>query len=88
MFIQPREAMAMSVEMLTVKELCERLQITRSTLTRWVGSGLAPRPILLGARTVRFRAIDVDRWLGDETFAAEHGDRETAATAVAADSDT
>jgi len=79
----------MSIEMLTVKELCERLQITRSTLTRWVGSGLAPRPVVLGARTVRFRAIDVDRWLSDETFAAEHGDRETAAAAIerAADND-
>lgn len=74
---------------LTCRQLCEKIQVTRSTLGRWTAAGLMPAPLRLGSRTVRWPSSVIEAWLADETFAAEHGDREQAAAAIerAADDD-
>ncbi len=52
--------------LLTTKEVCERLKIQRSTLMRYVRQGLI-RPVVLSEnadrRTLRFEAAEVERYI-------------------------
>lgn len=50
-------------ELLTIKELCERLKIARSTLHLWRQRGQGPVSIKLPNGEVRFRERDVEEWL-------------------------
>ena len=48
-------------ELLTVKEVAERLKVSRPTVYTFIGLGL--KPIRLGARSVRFRPTEVERFI-------------------------
>lgn len=61
---------AMPPSMLTLQQLSERLQISRSTLYRHMHAGMLPPALRIG-RQVRFRIADVEAW--------EHGLAESAA---------
>lgn len=50
-------------ELLTIKELCERLKIARSTLHLWRQRGQGPLSIKLPNGDIRFRERDVEEWL-------------------------
>jgi predicted DNA-binding transcriptional regulator AlpA len=52
-------------ELLTIKELCERLKIARSTLHLWRQRGQGPLSIKLPNGEIRFRERDVEAWLAD-----------------------
>lgn len=43
-----------------VEEICS---ISRSTLYRYVGAGLFPKPVRIGKSSVRWRVRDVKAWL-------------------------
>ncbi|WP_123981236.1 AlpA family transcriptional regulator [Streptomyces sp. Ag109_O5-1] len=51
--------------MLTIKELCEELQISRSTFYDWRAKQRAPRCIKLPNGDLRIRRTDLDNWLDD-----------------------
>lgn len=53
----------MTIEMLTTSQVCERAQVTRQTIARWVRMGLMPAPVRLGPRALRFRKSDIEGWL-------------------------
>lgn len=55
---------------ITLAELCEELQIARSTFYDWRAKGLAPRCLKLPNGDLRIRRIDLDRWLADLEDAA------------------
>lgn len=61
----PREVCTEGLEtLLTVEEVAARLRIHPKTVLRYVRSRSRPLPcVRLGGR-LRFRASDVDRWLG------------------------
>jgi excisionase family DNA binding protein len=50
-----------SLELLSPKEVAERLGVSRRTVWRYVSTRLLPAPILLTKRTARFHAVDVDK---------------------------
>lgn len=52
-----------SYQLLREKEVCKLISISRTTLWRWHNWGDFPRPIHLGANTVRWRSADVIKWL-------------------------
>lgn len=51
------------VEQLTVDQLCEELQIARSTFYQWRQVGKAPRCIRLPNGAIRIRRDDLQAWL-------------------------
>lgn len=51
---------------LTVKDICEMMQIAESTVYYWVHEGYLPHIILKGSgkyNTIRFDADDIDKWI-------------------------
>lgn len=50
-------------EQLTVDQLCEELQIARSTFYQWRQVGKAPRCVRLPNGAIRVRRDDLDAWL-------------------------
>lgn len=58
------------VEQLTVDQLCDELQIARSTFYQWRQVGKAPRCIRLPNGAIRVRRDDLDVWLAALTDAA------------------
>lgn len=51
------------VEQLTVDQLCDELQIARSTFYQWRQVGKAPRCVRLPNGAIRVRRDDLDAWL-------------------------
>lgn len=58
------------VEQLTVDQLCEELQVARSTFYQWRQVGKAPRCVRLPNGAIRVRRDDLDAWLTSLTDAA------------------
>jgi len=54
-------------QLLTREDLMALLQISPTTLTSWIKEGLLPPPIVIGRRSTRWVAEDIERWL------REHG---------------
>lgn len=56
-------------QLLTLKQVCERIQVTRTTIHDWYTSGKFPRPILLdplNARTCRWLESEVNAWIEEK----------------------
>ncbi|MEJ8573219.1 helix-turn-helix transcriptional regulator [Microbaculum marinum] len=51
--------------LLTIKEVREVVRLGRSTIYREMDAGRFPRPLTLGARSVRWRAADIRQWIAD-----------------------
>jgi excisionase family DNA binding protein len=51
------------VVQLTVDQLCEELQVARSTFYQWRQVGKAPRCVRLPNGAIRVRRDDLDAWL-------------------------
>jgi len=47
---------------LTPKQLAERLNVSRSTISRMLAGGELPDPIKTGRRFVRISEVDVELW--------------------------
>lgn len=50
-------------DLLSPKEVCEYLGISRRSLTRYVDTGNVPQPIRFNARMLRWRRKDLDATL-------------------------
>jgi prophage regulatory protein len=49
--------------MLTVNDVARRLKVGVRTVWRWLALGRLPRPLRFSAVCVRWRAVDVERFL-------------------------
>ena len=49
--------------LLTIAEVCDRLQIHRASIYRRMRSGHFPEPLKISARAVRWRADEVEAWI-------------------------
>ncbi|MEN8650375.1 helix-turn-helix domain-containing protein [Streptomyces sp. 21So2-11] len=56
--------------MLKLPEVCEELQISRSTFYDWRAKNRAPRCIKLPNGDIRVRRTDLENWLNDHEDAA------------------
>ncbi|MEO3807870.1 helix-turn-helix domain-containing protein [Sphaerisporangium sp. B11E5] len=57
-------------EKLTVRQLCEELQISTSTFYDWRQKGTAPKCIRIPNGDLRIRRADFERWLDEHEDAA------------------
>jgi excisionase family DNA binding protein len=55
-------------QLLTVKEVAERLRVSRMTISRWIKDG-SLRSVRVG-HGVRFRPADVEQFIEDSTRSA------------------
>lgn len=51
-------------ELLTADEFQRKARISKSTAARWRRKGIGPTPIKTGPRAIRYRAREVDEFLG------------------------
>lgn len=65
--------MTNSDPLMTRREVCARLRISRPTLDRMVREGTFPAPARVTERVHRWRAADVDAWLADRIEAEMTG---------------
>ena len=56
-------AASIPADKLTLAQLCEELQIARSTFYDWRSKGRAPKCIKLPNGDLRVRRTDLERWL-------------------------
>lgn len=52
-----------TLQFLTVQQVCAMFNISRATVWRWVSTGHLPAPVKLGPNTTRWRAADVEAFL-------------------------
>ena len=52
-------------QFLTVKEVCQRLSIGKSTVWAWSMENRFPKPVLLSARCTRWRLSEIVVWERD-----------------------
>lgn len=62
----------MTSDLLTVREVADRLKVARTTVLRWAAAGQLPA-IHLPSGALRFREADLDRWLADRESGQEKG---------------
>jgi len=53
----------MATELLTIVQVCEELQVARSTLDQWRRLGTAPRCTRLPNNSLRVSRVELERWL-------------------------
>lgn len=54
-------------KLMTVPEVCDYLNVSRSTWAKWRARGVAPPVIRLHNGSLRVRPIDLDGWTDDLT---------------------
>lgn len=53
----------MSTRLLTIEDVCDRLQVTRGALAQMRFEGVGPRFIKITSKAVRYRESDLDEWV-------------------------
>ena len=66
---------AMIPDLLTVRDVARRLSISERTVWRWTAQGLLPPPVHPHARSTRWRAADIERYLEGLSAIPVLGDR-------------
>jgi excisionase family DNA binding protein len=65
-FVTPTQESRMRTfrqDLLTVREVAQRLALGTRTVWKWSRSGQLPAPVRLGNRTVRWRAAEIERFV-------------------------
>ena len=53
------------IDLISPRNVIERLSIPSSTLYRWISEGNFPKPIRIGPRRTAFRVQDIENWLNE-----------------------
>ena len=56
------------------REVEARTGVSRTTIYEWVRTGHFPRPIAIGARSLRWREQDIERWISAREAGSATGD--------------
>jgi len=49
--------------LLTINQVCEKVNRSRVTLWKWVQAGQFPKPLKIGNRTLGWKETDFNNWL-------------------------
>ena len=60
------EIVTQSQVMLSDKQVCELLGVSRSHFWRMISAGLAPKQVHVGGRVSRWRRTDIDAWIQND----------------------
>lgn len=60
-----------NIDLLSPKQVINRLSIPSSTLYRWISNGSFPKPIKIGPRRTAFRHTDIEQWLDRQAETVE-----------------
>jgi predicted DNA-binding transcriptional regulator AlpA len=66
---------ALNRDLLTVRDVARRLSISERTVWRWTALGLLPPPVHPHARSTRWLAADIERYLRELSAHSTPGDR-------------
>lgn len=66
---------ATTPDLLTVRDVARRLSIGERTVWRWTALGLLPAPVHPHARSTRWLAADIERYLQELAAHSGMGDR-------------
>ena len=53
-------------KLLRLHDVCEIVGLSRSSIYAAMGSGTFPRAVQIGERAVRWKASDIENWLGSK----------------------
>lgn len=53
--------------LLTISQVCKKVNRSRCTLWKWVKKGTFPKPIKIGKRTLGWKEVDFDQWLEEQS---------------------
>jgi predicted DNA-binding transcriptional regulator AlpA len=67
--------LAMTPDLLTARDVARRLSISQRTVWRWTALGLLPPPVHPHARSTRWRAADIERYLEELSAHLRQGER-------------
>jgi len=62
--------------LLTVRDVAQRLSISERSVWRWTALGLLPAPVHPHARSTRWRAADIERYLEELSAPSCQGESE------------
>jgi len=60
-------------DLLTLKDVCTLVSLSRSTIYGLVKAGKFPAPLQVSRRSVRWRRIEVERWQSNLGVRSDHG---------------
>ena len=55
------------IKYLNIKQVCEALNVSPSTIWRWLKQGDFPKPVHLGPKAVRWKESDILAWDREKT---------------------
>ena len=58
-------------QLLTLKQVCARVALSRASVYRRLREGGFPEPVRVGVRAVRWHATDVDAWVSSRPLARQ-----------------
>ena len=61
-------------QLITVRELTERLGVSRGTVGRWCKRPDFPKPVRIGPNSLRWQAVDVQAWIDAQSAWPDHDD--------------
>ncbi|MDN7125512.1 AlpA family phage regulatory protein [Pseudidiomarina sp. 1APP75-32.1] len=60
------------MQYLTLRDIKEQFQISKSTVYRWMDERQFPRPTKFSTKAARWRASDIEDWIESIESAATH----------------
>lgn len=58
--------MSTNIDLLSPRQVIDRLSIPQSTLYKWISQGDFPKPIKIGPRRTAFKLEDIENWLAEK----------------------
>lgn len=75
---KPAEGRYDHERLLTTNEFAEFLSLRPGVVAKWRSSGRGPRFVRISSRAVRYRQVDIDRWLTRHVAGPEIGPQDEA----------
>lgn len=62
----------MPERLISMKQVLERVPVTKAQVYRWIRAGTFPKQVSLGPQTIAFREAEVDEWIRSRPLRSEN----------------